>query len=494
MKRIFLLLAMIFTAQVIFCSSASIIPITGDIEPFQLAFIRRALEESDDSILIFEINTFGGRVDTALKIATLIGSTQDSETVAFISAGPGSLGVSWSAGALIALSCGSIYMTEGTSIGAAAPVYQTQEGMVMAEEKVVSAMRGQMAALAEKNGYSIPAALGMVDKDLIIREIYINGKVYLALEREIETIKKRTEEGGSEFELGMIISAEGKLLTLRAGEMEKYGISSGTLKGVEDLYPLLDIRTNEVTRIEPTPWDKMVALITGSVVTSILIMMGLVGLYLEVSTPGFAVPGTVSIICFTIVFAGGALMGTFDSFELILFIAGVVLLIAEIFLIPGFGITGISGIFLMMGALILSRQGFFIPEFEWETDILLKNMLLVFGTTGASVIIMGVLLVIFPHLAPFKRLILTSPADQTVSQIAGGNNKQNSGNNVEEGEKNQTVKPGTVGITATTLRPSGKAFLENEVLPVETDGEYIEKDVKIVVTGKLGNIIKVKKV
>jgi len=485
MKRIFLLLALILSAQVIFCSSASIIPITGDIEPFQLAFIRRALEGSDDPILIFDINTFGGKVDTALKIATLIGSVQDSETIAYISAGPGTLGVSWSAGALIALSCGSIYMTEGTSMGAAAPVYQTQEGMVMAEEKVVSAMRGQMAALAEKNDYSIPAALGMVDKDLIIREIYIDGKVSLALESEVETMKKRTEEGGSEFELGMVISAEGKLLTLRAGEMEKYGISSGTLRGVEDLYPLLDISQSEVTQIEPTPWDKMAALITGSVATSILIMIGLVGLYLEVSTPGFAVPGTVAIICFTIVFAGGALMGTFNSFELLLFIAGVALLIAEIFLIPGFGITGISGIFLIMSALILSRQGFLLPKFEWETDILLSNMLLVFGTTGASVIIMGVLLVIFPHLAPFKRLILTSPEDQLVSQITVWNNEEIS---------KQTVKPGTVGITATTLRPSGKASMENEVLPVETDGEYIGKGVKIVVTGKLGNIIKVKKV
>jgi len=489
MKRIFLLLALIFTTQVIFCSSASIIPITGDIEPFQLAFIRRALEESDNSVLIFDINTFGGRVDTALKIATLIGSIQDSETVAFISAGPGSLGVSWSAGALISLSCGSIYMTEGTSIGAAAPVYQTQEGMVMAEEKVVSAMRGQMAALAEKNGYSIPAALGMVDKDLIIREIYIDGKVSLALESEIETLKKRAEEAGSEFESGMIVSAEGKLLTLRAGEMEKYGISSGTVRSIEDLYPLLDIPPHKVTRIEPTTGDRMVAWLTGSVVTSILIMIGLLGLYVEVSTPGFAVPGTIAIICFAIVFAGGALMGTFNSFELLLFIAGVVLLIAEIFLIPGFGVAGISGIFLMMSALILSRQEFFIPEFEWETDILLRNMLLVFGTAGASIIIMAVLLVIFPHLAPFKRLILISPTDQTADRNNEQVNEQVNGQ-----ISRQAVESGTVGTTVTLLRPSGKASLENEVLSVETDGEYIGKGIKIVVTGKSGNIIRVKKV
>ena len=485
MKRLFLLLAMILTVHFIFCNSASIIPITGDIEPFQLAFLKRALKEIDDPVIIFDINTFGGRVDTALKIATLIGSIQDSETVAFISAGPGGLGVSWSAGALISLSCGSIYMTEGTSIGAAAPVYQTQEGMVMAEEKVVSAMRGQMAALAEKNGYSIAAALGMVDKDLIIREIYIDGVVSLALETEIETLKKREEDAGSEFESGMVISAEGKLLTLRAGEMEKYGISRGTVRGIEDLFPLLDIHTSEVTRIETTTWDRIVAWITGSVVTSILIMIGLLGLYIEVSTPGFAVPGTIAIICFAIVFAGGALMGTLNSFEMLLFITGVVLLIAEIFLIPGFGVTGISGIFLMIGALILSRQGFLVPQFEWETEILLKNMILVFGTAGASVIIMAVLLAVFPHLAPFKRLILISPTDQ----IADRNKEQHNGQII-----GPAVESGTVGVTVTLLRPSGKASLGNEVLSVETEGDYIEKGIKIVVTGKSGNIIRVKKV
>ncbi|NQT59473.1 MAG: nodulation protein NfeD [Bacteroidetes bacterium] len=490
MKRIFLFLALLLTAQVIFCDKTSIIPITGDIEPFQLAFLRRALEESDDPILIFDINTFGGRVDTALKIATLIGSIQDSETIAFISAGPGTLGVSWSAGALISFSCSSIYMAEGTSIGAAAPVYQTQEGMVMAEEKVVSAMRGQMAALAEKNGYSIPAALGMVDKDLVIREIYIDGKVSLALESEIETLKKRAEEAGSEFESGMIVSAEGKLLTLRAGEMEQYGISRGTLRGVEDLYTLLNILPEEVTRIEPTVWDTIAAWITGSVVTSILIMIGLIGLYIEVSTPGFAVPGTISIICFAVVFAGGALMGTLNSFELLLFIAGAALLIAEIFLIPGFGITGISGILLMMTALILSRQGFLIPEFEWETEILLKNMLLVFGTAGVSVIIMAILLAVFPHLAPFKRLILTLPTEQDVSQVTD----RVIGSQDQLIEETQILKEGTVGVTVTPLRPSGKASLGDEVLSVETDGEYIDKGSKIVITGKSGNIIKVKKV
>ena len=116
-------------------------------------------------------------------------------------------------------------------------------------------------------------------------------------------------------------------------------------------------------------------------------------------------------------------------------------------------------------------------------------MLLVFGTTGASVIVMGVLLAVFPHLAPFKRLILTYPPVQTPSQIRALYNDQSD----ELWEDTQKVKPGTVGVTITPLRPSGKASMENEVLPVETEGEYIGKGSKIIVTGKSGNIIKVKK-
>jgi membrane-bound serine protease (ClpP class) len=163
-----------------------IIPLQGDIEPFRLVFLRRSIEKASDADrIIFDINTFGGRVDTALQIATLIGSLRDIETIAFISAGAESLGVSWSAGALISFSARKIYMAQGTSMGAAAPVYQSSEGMEMAPEKTVSAVRGQMAALAEKNGYPEAAALGMVDMDVVVREISIDGLVQLIQESDL---------------------------------------------------------------------------------------------------------------------------------------------------------------------------------------------------------------------------------------------------------------------------------------------------------------------
>ena len=145
-----------------------LIPIEGEIDKFQVIFLRRSIEKAKDAgveTVVFSINTFGGRVDSALQMATLIGSLDEIETIAYIPSEPESLGVSWSAGALISFSCNGIYMSPGTSIGAAAPVFQSAEGSQAAGEKTVSAVRTQLAALAEKNGYPKGVAIAMVDKD-----------------------------------------------------------------------------------------------------------------------------------------------------------------------------------------------------------------------------------------------------------------------------------------------------------------------------------------
>ncbi len=238
-----------------------IIPIHGDIEPFRLVFLRRSIEEAEEpDRIIFDINTFGGRVDTALQIATLIGSLSETETLAFISAGAESLGVSWSAGALISFSANSIYMASGTSMGAAAPVYQSTEGMTMAPEKTVSAVRGQMAALAEKNGYPTAAALGMVDMDVIVREVTVNNQVLLIQESELESLKEKVQAEGGTFTPGPVISDKGKLLTLTAGEMERYGISSGTVFTRAQLLEKLGLQEEDIVLMEETRADRLVAL------------------------------------------------------------------------------------------------------------------------------------------------------------------------------------------------------------------------------------------
>ncbi|HAK46688.1 MAG TPA: hypothetical protein DCO79_12325 [Spirochaeta sp.] len=459
-----------------------IIPINGDIDRSLTVFIRRSIdaaETEDASIIIFEINTFGGRVDSALQIATLIGSA-DAETIAYIPALPESTGVSWSAGALISFSCSSIYMAPGTSMGAAAPVYQGAEGMEMAEEKTVSAVRAQMAALAEKNGYPKAAALAMVDSDIVLVEVEIDGELQLVSGDELELLEEEALDAGSTFKKGRTISAEGKLLTLTANEMLKYGISSGAPSTREDLFELLELNNPDTTEAESTTPDRLIALITGNALTTILIMLGLGALYMEITSPGFGIPGTLAITIFAVIFISNGMLGYVGSLEILLFAVGIVLLIVEIFLIPGFGAAGISGILLIAASLLLSQQGFILPEFEWQAELLKRNLLIVGTGIFGSIILMAILIQLFPRVGMFNRLILQTSQDQ------------DDGYSLQDPEITAS-RLGKSGKAITTLRPSGKAVFDGETIVVETDGEYVEADTEVKIIAADSNRIIVKK-
>ena len=317
----------------------------------------------------------------------------------------------------------------------------------------------------------------MVDMDVIVREVTIDGRIQLIQDSQLESLKKKTEQENKSFEIGPIISGEGKLLTLTAGHMEKYGISRGTVDSREELIALLSLEEDDVIVVEETRADKLVAMITGSVLTSLLIMIGLVAIYLEISSPGFGFPGTVAIIAFSIVFLGGALMGTMDSLELLLFILGVILLAVEVFLIPGFGVTGIMGLILISAGLILSRQDFIIPDFEWQIDVFLRNLMVVMAALVGSGGLIALIMAFFPRLPLFNRLILTSPVDM----------------NQEITTHEETKQKEMIGTVLTDLRPAGKARFGTEVLPVESDGEYIPAGEKVRVLEQSGNRIKVER-
>jgi membrane-bound serine protease (ClpP class) len=448
-----------------------IIPIEGEIDRSLTVFIRRSLEEADNlgtETIIFEINTFGGLVESALQIATLIGSA-GGHTIAFIPAKPETTGVSWSAGALISFSCDQIFMSPGTSIGAAAPVYTSTEGAVSAEEKTVSAVRAQMAALAEKNGYPRAAALSMVDSDIELIEVYIGGEIRLIDSTDLEITETEAADNGQDFRRGRIISKEGKLLTFTAGDMEKYGISSGSPESREQLFNILELVNPYIVETETSVPDKLIAAVTGSSLTAILIMLGLGALYMEITSPGFGIPGTIAIIIFAVIFASNSMLGYVGSLEIILFLAGIILLLVEIFLIPGFGAAGIIGLLCITVSLLLSQQDFVLPEFSWQTKILQRNLLSIGGGVIGSIVLIAVFFQIFPRVRIFNRLILD------ISQL------KTEGFAMQAEEVKEHLE-GKKGRALTTLRPSGKADIEGRILAVETDGDFLEAGTEIVVT------------
>jgi membrane-bound serine protease (ClpP class) len=318
-----------------------------------------------------------------------------------------------------------------------------------------------MAALAEKNGYSKSVALAMVDFDVELVEVEVDDTVRAVSREEYEILLREAEERGEGLERGRTISPAGKLLTLTAGEMERYGLSSATVSGLPEVLDALGIGEAEVIRVEQTVPDKVVAVLTSAGLTSLLVLAGIVALFMELTSPGFGLPGTTAIICFAAVFASNFLLGTVGSLELLLFLGGVVLLALEIFLIPGFGVTGISGILLIVVSLVLSRQTFILPAVDWQWDIFRDNLLIILASLTASFLLLFLLARYLPRFVPFRRGMVLTSAQR-----------------VEEG---YTVQVGTdrgrllgrSGRTLTVLRPVGKAEIDDQILTVESEGEYI---------------------
>ena len=486
---LFTVLLFVFLSFSLAAEGAWVVPIEGDIEASTVIFIRRGIQQAKNAgadTIIFRINTFGGRVDSALQIATLIGAVDNARTVAFVPAAAEGLGVSWSAGALISFACSEIYMAPGTSIGAAAPVYQTAEGMEMAPEKSVSAVRTQLAALAEKNGYPVGVALAMVDADIVLQEISVDGELQLVTGEELPQLKRQAEKEGRSFEEGLVLVEKEKLLTLTAGQMEKYGISSGTVADVDGLAVLLGHDGKALEYQTYDPFDRFVIFITSAGVVSLLMLIGLVATYLEITSPGFGIPGTVAILAYSVVFLGSALIGYFDSFELILLLVGIALLAVEIFIIPGFGAAGIGGIVCIAAALIFSQQDFIVPEFSWQTDILLKNAARIGLIFLGSFTIFGLTLFVVPRTGIFRRLVL-GPAGSGSSAVAAG-----ADTSPEAENPGGLIRTGDQGEAISELRPAGTARISGRRVSVQTQGEFLEAGTRVEVLEVWGSRIVVR--
>ena len=470
-----------------------VVPLREDVDRYLGVFLGRSLEIAEKAgaeLIIIEIDTFGGRVDTALEIASRIGSASFARTVAYVPADSGGRGVSWSAGALMALSCSELWMAPGTSMGAAAPVYQTAEGMQAAGEKTVSAVRGQMAALAEKNGYPVGVALAMVDADVVLKEVIAGGSETLETAEEIEAMERR----GETFEIGKTVCGEGKLLTLTAGEMERYGVSSGTVPTRNGLIESLGYAPADAMVLEKSRSDSVLTFLTSGAATSLLLIAALVALYLEVTSPGFGVPGTIALVCFAVVFGASGLMGNLGSVEILMFLIGVILLLIEIFIIPGFGIVGIAGIILILTSLVFSLQDFYWPEFDWQWTIAKRNLGIVgIGVLGGIVLI-GVIMAALPRAGLFDRLVLHGPGDpgyagktrrgKRKGGVPDGAGADKSGvrePGVAPPTVGETVPGGAEGVAVTDLRPVGKVRLGERIVVAETDGEYYDKGKRVIV-------------
>ena len=424
-KYVLILILPILFSQLYFAQSSKvyIAHIETEIDLGLAPYITRVIDEAEKAgakAIIFRINTLGGRVDAAIQIKDAILST-NILTIAFVNHR------AISAGALITLSCDKIVMVPGGSIGAATVVDQAGKKV---GEKYQSFMRSEMRTIAEKNGRRTDIAQGMVDERIVVK--------------------------------GLVDSTQ--LITLTTKEALKYGIADTTVSNLNSLLKVFNLE-NATIIDERTNWaEDVVKFLNNAVVSSILIMIGFFGLFAEVKTPGWGVPGTAGIVALILFFGSSYILALASVIDIVLFIVGLVLIILEIFVIPGFGIAGISGIIMVIVSLFLALSGTNLPYVD--TSIISIALVQLSTALVGAILLMFILAKFLPKTSTFSRLILAE------------SEKTNKGF-VSASRISKIV--GKKGVALTTLRPAGIAEINGKRIDVMTEGDYIEKGEKIVV-------------
>ena len=400
---------------------------------------QEAFEEAlalDADAVILQLNTYGGEVSAADSIRTRLLNSPIPVYV-FIDDNAAS------AGALIAIACDSIYMKPGGKIGAATVVNQTGEQV---PDKYQSYMRATMRATAEAHGKDtlIMGTDTIISwhRDPAIAEAMVDPKLYV--------------EG---------VSDTGQVLTFTASEAITHGFCEGTAESIEDVIAQVGIEEYELKSYQPSAMDKVIGFLINPLVSGVLIMIIIGGIYFELQSPGVGFALGASIVAALLYFAPLYLEGMAENWELILFIVGIILVMVEIFAIPGFGVAGIAGIIAMITGLTLSlidNVVFEDPEFTGEgLGLLMKSL---------SLVLVAVLLGIILSLWATRKLLTST---------AFGNLSLKSEQRTEEGfigvETEQLSLVGEEGVAHTVLRPSGRVMIKDKLYDAKSEYGFIEK-------------------
>ena len=420
-------------------SKVMVMEIKDEIDPRMLRYVRLALENAEKikaDYVVIDMDTYGGVLTDAKEIVDLI---MDFKKPIWVYVNSDAA----SAGALISIACDSIYMSPGATIGAATVVEGA--GGQAAPDKYQAYMRGIMRSTAEKNGRDPRIAEGMVDERIVI-----------------DSIKQ-----------------EGRVITFTTKEALKYGFCEAQVETIEEI-----LKRNKVTNYELETFrlgtsEKIIAFVINPFISGILILIILGGIYFELQTPGIGFPLFASVTALILYLVPYYLNGLAEYWEIIALFVGILLLMAEVFVIPGFGVAGIAGIILtvMSLVLIMLNNDFFNFEFVPMGDIIRATFAAVGGISG------GMLLLFFggarlTETKAFQRMALT---DQ------------------QESSQGFSVNTSTIdmlgkkGVSHTVLRPSGKVFIDEIVYDAFTRGEYVEKGESIEVVGIEGVTLRVKK-
>lgn len=424
-----LLLAVFFGSFGISAAEGPVYVVTIDrtIDRTAESLLEKAIQEANlgmAELLIVEVDTYGGYLDNAIKMKDAIMSSP-VPTVTFVNR------QALSAGSLISLAGQQLYMAPGSVIGAAEARTGDNE---KADEKTMSAWVAELTSTAEARGKDKEVAAAFADTNVVI-------------------------EG---------VSEEGTLLTLSDGEAKELNISNDTANSYRDICELMGVTATETVTVEVTVLERFAGFVTNPIVSGILIALGIIGIVIELITAGFGVSGILGLCALAIYFAGHMVLNSIGWVALVLFLVGLLFIILEIFVIPGFGIAGIAG-----GIAILATVFMLAPS---PASALLSLLI-------AVVVTVVVLIVSFKNMKTrkiWRRFVLKDRTDA------------DSGYTAPNMDNEQYL--GKVGVATSILRPAGAIDLDGERVDVITEGEFLAAGTRVKVIGLDGTRIIVRAV
>ena len=428
--------------EIIHQGDVVVVPLQGEISPSLLMFIRRAEKEAERSgaaAIIFEMNTYGGRLDSAEEISGVLNHAT-VPTYTFINTNAGS------AGSFIAMATQHIYMAPVSAIGAAAPVLATGQDLPATErEKTVSYWSALLRNSATKNKHNPDIGEAFINKD---KELKIGDRV---------------------------IHPKGSVLTLNAQEAtEKINgkplLADGIADSVADVVRQAGLK-GKIAELNPTGFEQLAFWITA--LAPLLLLGGIIGAYLEFKIPGATLPGVISACCFALFFLGHYLAGLAGWEVFALFVLGLVLVIVEIlFFAHSTIVVGVVGVFLMLASLLWAMIDRYPGETFFPTGRALAIPLLnLFLALVAAAIVITLLARYLPRTSIYRRfaLITSNPPGPSLAGVP------------REFATAFALAPGMRGVSLSILRPSGKAQFADRVVDVVTQGEFIPPNTPLTV-------------
>jgi membrane-bound serine protease (ClpP class) len=498
-------------------AKAAIIPVHGEISDVTTQSLRRRIEEAraaGATLVVFELNTPGGLAASGLDIADLFKNTEDLYTVAWVNT------QAYSAGSLIAVACDEIVMTPGSHLGDCGVILGGPTGPEAVPEelraKAESPILEQFRDSAARHGYDPLLAEGFVLKELVIYwiEHIATGERRFVLEKDKERLVAPGKDAipaspadpdaaepiyewklvesyrdpitGRDVPVSQPIKPSTELLTLSQSRAYAFGFCRDIVRNVDEIREVYGV-SGEVIRLESTWSERFTGWLTSMPVRMFLLVIILLGAYVEFNTPGVGVPGLVALIALAIFVGAPYLSGLANVWEIVLIVLGVILLAVEIFVLPGFGISGILGILCLLVGLLST----FIPEdptqpfpIYWpRVEQAVDGLKMGIVTLAVGVVGSGIAMVIFSRLAPrAKWLHAMIPPNPEPVVVTPDDPYQG------------YARVGDIGIVETLLRPAGKARFGPQLVDVVSEGEFIEPPADVEVIERRGNRVVVRRV